>query len=128
VKPCQIVIIGLIWTVLFSSCRKNAKSAAAPSGPLQIGATYCLNDGEGGFRAAKVLAVEDEVVFVRLFGDRWTTRPSLSEVRKPSRSASVAFSDESFAGMKPIHLENGSVSADELESYEAWKRTKRDIF
>jgi hypothetical protein len=122
------MIGGLICVLLFSSCRRDVKTAATLPGPPQIGATYCLNDGEGGFRAAKVLVVEEEVVFVRLFAERWSARPSLSEVRKTRKSASVAYSSETFTGMQPTHLENGGVSADDLEAYESWKATKREIF
>jgi hypothetical protein len=30
--------------------------------------------------------------------------------------------------MRPMHLETGSVSPEELDAYETWKESKRDIF
>jgi len=101
----------------------------ALAGPPQVGAIYSLSDGEGGFRAAKVLGVEGDVVFVQLFGERWSERPSLAAVRKKtSKSVPVAYSPQTFSGMQPFHLENGAVSAEETESYETWKTTKREVF
>src|ERR1051325_3818786 len=82
----------------------------------------------GGFRAGKVVALEDEVVFLRLFAERWTTRPSRVEAHKVARATALAFSAQSFSSMQPVHLENGEVSPDELEAYETWKESKRDVF
>jgi hypothetical protein len=109
-------------------CSRNGARAKESSSPLQPGGLYSLNDGEGGFRVGKIVAAEDEVVFVRLFSDRWTVRPTLDKARKASLPAALAFSVQSFDGMQPVRLENGIVSAEELESYESWKESKRDIF
>ena len=125
-KPWCLVLIGC--ALLMSSCRRNAANAVLLSGPPQVGALYSLNDGEGGFRAGKVVALEDEVVFLRLFAERWTTRPSRVEAHKVARATALAFSAQNFSSMQPIHLENGEVSPDELEAYETWKQSKRDVF
>ena len=128
-KPWPVALVSLICFFVLSSCGKRSNGAAQLPAQPQVGATYLLNDGEGGFRAAKVLAVvEDEVVFVQLLGARWKKQPTLGEVHKVQSSTAVAYSPPSFTGMQPIHLENGTVSPEELEAYETWKTGKRDIF
>jgi hypothetical protein len=120
--------MGVICTLLFSSCGRNATGATPFAGPPSAGALYSLNDGEGGFRAAKIIAVADEIIFVRFYGQRWTSRPTRSETIKADNATSLAFSSESFAGMQPVHVKNDTVSAEELESYETWKQSKQDVF
>jgi len=118
----------LIGALLVSSCRRNTADATPISGPPQVGALYSLNDGEGGFRAAKIIAVEDEVVFTCYYSQRWTSRPTPADAQKADKAVPLAFSSETFAGMRPVQLENGSVSADELDAYETWKQSKQEVF
>ena len=124
----RIAAVGLMGTLLLSSCGRKAAGVPSLSGPPQVGALYSLNDGEGGFRAAKVIAVEEEVVFTCFYGQRWTSRPTPSEAQKTEKAAPLAFSSETFAGMQPVQLEKGSVSTDELAAYETWKQSKQDLF
>jgi hypothetical protein len=126
-KPCRIMV-ALVFCGLLAACSRDKSRAQGLSGPPQTGALYSLNDGEGGFRVGKVVATEEEVVFVRLFSDRWTSRPSLDKARTATLAASLAFSAQNFAGMQPMHLENGTVSPEELEAYEKWKQSNRDMF
>ena len=127
-KISLIAVAAVICTLLFSSCGRNATGAVTLSGAPEVGALYSLNDGEGGFRAGQIIAVADEIIFVHLYGQRWTSRPSRSEAIKRDKATSLAFSSESFAGMLPVYVETGTVSAEELEAYEAWKQSKQDVF
>ena len=113
---------------LLAACSRDKSRVQGLSGPPQAGALYSLNDGEGGFRVGKVVAAEEEVVFVRLFSDRWTSRPSVDKARTATVAAPLAFSVQNFVGMQPVQLENGSVSPEELDAFETWKESKRDIF
>ena len=123
-----VALAAVTCILLFSSCGRNATGATPIAGPPQVGALYSLNDGEGGFRAGKIIAVADDIVFMRYYGPRWTSRPTRSEPIKTDNATSLAFSFESFAGMQPVHLEDGTVSAEELEAYETWKQSKQDVF
>ena len=123
-----MMAVGLIGVVLLCSCGSGGKTVTPISGPPQAGATYSLDDGEGGFRVGKVLGVEEEIVFLSLYDNRWTARPSLVEARQARTPAGLAYRLPSFAGLQPVHLENAQVSADELESFEEWQRSKRDLF
>ena len=89
---------------------------------------FSLSDGEGGFRAAKVLAVEDEIVFVNLYSERWSTRPTLEAVRTATIPSGLAYSAQSFSGMQPVRLEPGEVTPEELGAFEQWKRSRRAVF
>lgn len=114
---------------LLVSCKQEKKAEGTPlSGEPQAGALYSLNDGEGGFRAGKVLAVEEDVIFVHLYDDRWTSRPSRSTAKQAGKPLAVAYSSQSFFSMQPLHLEDGSVSAEELDAYDKWRRSKRATF
>lgn len=124
----DLLAAGLICAVLLCSCSRKSGVETLLSGPPKPGALYSLNDGEGGFRAAKVIAVEDEVIFTHFYSQRWMERPSLAEAKNTDKPASVAFSSETFAGMRPVELANGNVSAEEQEAYETWKRSKQAIF
>lgn len=124
----RVAVLGLVVAFLCCSCGRSGKGAVPISGPPQSGAIYSMNDGEGGFRIGKVLAVEEEIVFMNLYSERWTSRPSLEAARKAKTSAGLAFSAQSFSGMQPVHLEPGNVSPEELEAYEDWKQSKRAVF
>jgi len=119
----------LICAMLLVSCKSEKKAEGTPlSGEPQAGALYSLNDGEGGFRAGKVLVVEDDVIFLHLYGNRWPSRPSRSTAKEASKPMAVAYSSQTFSSMQPLHLEDRSVSAEELSDYETWRRSKRAIF
>ena len=120
-------LLGLVFLVLLSSCSRRADSATS-SQPPEVGAVYSLNDGEGGFRAAKVLATEDEIVFVHLYSERWPKRPSLQAVEKISNPLSIAYSMPSFNGMQPARLQTAKVLPDELKAFEEWKQSKGEVF
>jgi hypothetical protein len=120
--------LGLLSMALLCSCGRENKDTAVSSGPPEKGAIYSLNDGEGGFRAAKVLAIEEDVVFVNLYSERWPKRPSLEEIQKISNPLALAYSMPSFAGMQPVRLQAGSVTPEELEIFGEWKQSRRDTF
>jgi hypothetical protein len=121
-------LLGLVCLALLCSFGCQDKNAAVSSDPPEAGGTYSLNDGEGGFRAAKVLAIEDDVVFVNLYIERWLEHPSLQAIKKISAPVGVAYSMQSFADMRPKRLQSEKVSPDELEAFEDWKQSKREVF
>jgi hypothetical protein len=111
------------------SCGGKPKLEGTPlSGEPQAGGVYSLNDGEGGFRVGKVIAVEDEAVFINLYENRWKSRPSRHIAKGVEKPVALAYSTQSFTSMHPLHLEDGSVLDEELSAYERWRRSKRPMF
>jgi hypothetical protein len=128
-KPLIMALTLILCILASTSCRKGSGSDKVISGPPEVGGFYSLNDGEGGYRVGKIVAVEDgEVVFINLFANRWMKRPALVEARKAATPAPVAYSSQSFAGMQPVHLEKGTATEEEIEAYESWKLGKRETF
>jgi len=127
-KSFCLLFAVLICALLFSACRRAATNGATVTSALLPGALCSLNDGEGGYRAGKIVAVENDITFMQLFAERWSTRPALDQVRKAGRPAPIAFTAQTMAGMEPLLLGNGTISAEETEAYETWKQSKREIF
>lgn len=127
-KPRLISLSLVLCALAWSSCRKGSADEKSITGLPQAGAIYSLNDGEGGYRLGKVLVVEEEVIFTKLFADRWTRRPSVAQARKAATPIPVAYKPQSFADMRPVHLENGTVTAEESQAYESWKTGAQEIF
>ena len=98
------------------------------SGEPQPGGLYSLNDGEGGFRVGKVIAVEDVGVFIHLYANRWTSRPTRQTAKSVEKPTAIAYSTQSFTSMHPLHLEDGTVSDEELSAYENWRRSRKPMF
>jgi hypothetical protein len=117
-----------LCAMLLVSCKQEKTEGTPLSGEPQAGALYSLNDGEGGFRAGKVLVVEGDFIFVHLYGNRWPARPSRATAKKAGNPMAIAYSSQSFTSMQPLHLEDGSVSDEELSDYQRWKRSPRGIF
>jgi hypothetical protein len=119
----------LASTLLLASCSKGPRGGRMISAPPAVGALYSLSDGEGGYRVAKIVAMDEEdVVFINLFANRWTKPPALSEARKAATPAPLAYSAQTFAGMQPMRLENGTATPEEIQAYETWKQGKRELF
>ncbi len=120
-----MIAAGVACVLLFA-CDRQPRDKPI-SGKPQAGGFYSFNDGEGGFRVGKVVAVED-IAFVRLFKERWTKRPSLAEARQGSKPISVAYWFETIEAMQPVLLEMEKVTPEELTTYDQWKQTAQDVF
>ena len=126
-KFWRLASIALMATLLFSACGRKAVKTRPNLSPPQAGAIYSLNDGEGGFRIAKVVASEPELVFVHLFTRRLTARPVSVEAGISQNPAPVAFSPATFSGMQPVVINSATVSLEETESYIAWKNSNSGV-
>lgn len=101
----------------------------APS--LKQGALYTVDDGEGFFRVAKVLVLDEHGVHVRLYKNKWKERPatvdvsilSLGGVDDPDGfgMGHLPLSKNAFAEWRPVLVQDGTVAKDELDGYEMWK-------
>jgi hypothetical protein len=101
----------------------------APS--LKQGALYTVDDGEGFFRVAKVLVLDEQGVHIRLYKNKWKERPaaidvstlSLGGVHDPDGFGlgHLPLSRNAFAAWRPVFVQDGTVAKDELDGYERWK-------
>ncbi|MBC8003594.1 MAG: hypothetical protein H7X97_13495 [Opitutaceae bacterium] len=123
----QFALLLLLGALLFSGCAKKTTEAKPTLSLPQAGAIYSLNDGEGGFRIAKVVTIEAEVVFVHLFTGRWKTRPAAIEAGANQYPAPMAFSPDTFLGMQPVRMQVGTASPEEIETYSVWKNSNSGV-
>ena len=124
VLPCM----ALMWALSFVSCKQEKVEGTPLSGEPETGGLYSLNDGEGGFRVGKVVAVEEDAIFIHLYAKRWTSRPTRSIAKTGDRPTGIAYSRQSFASMQPLRLDGSEVTAQELKDYESWRRSDPRVF
>ena len=105
---------------------------------IQSGFLYTVDDGEGWFRFAKVLVVDDQAVHIRLYKNRFRERPTtvdpatlvLGNIQDADGFGigHLPLTQKAFAAWKPVFLERGVVKPDELEGYETWKDAGGKLF
>ena len=116
---------GVVLTALFGC-------ASAP--PERAGALYSVDDGEGWFRVAKVLLVEGEGVHIRLYKNRFKTRPDSVDFQSLTLGTvhdtdgfgmgHLPLTRRAFRAWQPVFLAESPVAESELEGYRAWKDAK----
>lgn len=97
----------------------------------QPGSLCTVDDGEGSFRVAKVLAIDNEGVHLRLYKNKWTQRPAQVDVDSLSLGSihdkdgfgmgHLPLTKQAFAAWKPVVFATREIKADELEGYKMWK-------
>lgn len=98
---------------------------------LEAGALYAINDGEGQFRIAKLLALDEGGVHVRVYRELFDAPPAavnpdqltLGAVDDPDGSGMghLPLTREMFLGWDPEFLSSGAVDSEELAAYAIWK-------
>lgn len=96
------------------------------------GALYSVQ-GETRFRVVKVLAVEPQVVHIRMYKNKFDGRPERVELNTLSLGTihdaegfgigHLPIAAAEFAAWQPVFIQKGSLSKEELEGYEEWKRS-----
>jgi len=84
---------------------------------------------EGDYRAVKILALEDGIVHVRLYADKFVERPFQVEPAELDRGvihrvfgiAHLPVSAEDFVGWLPGVVGHEAVQPEELVEYELWR-------
>jgi hypothetical protein len=123
-----LLAVAFALVIAATGCGRGNRPEATSAAPPAPGSLYSLSDGEGGYRAAKVLGEDADVVFVHLFTQRWPQRPALAAARQAGQPVPIAYTTATFAGMQPVLLEPGTVTPEELAAYDAWKQGKREAF
>lgn len=98
---------------------------------LQEGALYTVDDGEGFYRAAKILALDDQGVHIRLYKNKWKDRPAVVDISALSLGnihdndgvglGHLPLLKKAFMAWRPVFVQDGKVTKDELDGYEMWK-------
>jgi len=105
---------------------------------LKVGGLYSVNDGEGSYRVAKILALDDSAVHIRLYKNKYPSRPQTVDLSTLSLGSindkdgfgmgHLPLSRKAFANWQPIFLFQSAVTDEELEGYRMWKEDHGGIF
>jgi len=117
------VVFFLVFASLSVACgMKNSE--------LKVGGLYSISD-EGGFRVAKVLALEEGAVHVRIYKNKFRSRPQTVDPSSLSLGSiddeggfgmgHLPLSRQSFMNSQPVFIQQSSVTEEELEGYKMWK-------
>jgi hypothetical protein len=102
------------------------------------GALYSVNDGEGHFGVAKVLAVDEAGVHIRLYKNKFGVRPSqvdvsaldLGSIHDPEGfgMGHMPLSYAAFLAWEPAFLFGCGLDEEELEGYRYWQEAQGGYF
>lgn len=112
-------------------------SEVARDAPIP-GAIYSVDDGEGDYRVAKVLAADAGGVHIRLFKNRYANRPNfvdpitlnLGSIHDPDGfgMGHIPLSYSAFNAWLPQFLSASSLDEEELEGYRYWQEAEGGYF
>ena len=131
----RLSMISAISLALLIAACTHSKSA---SNDWRAGGLYSTADGKGRFSVVKILVLEPNAVHVRLYKQRFSSRPTsvdpasltLGQLNdKDSFSIGhLPLSKASFASWGPVFISQQSISDDELEGYKTRKEAKGGVF
>jgi hypothetical protein len=96
---------------------------------MRAGDLCAVEWDEGDYRAVKILAIEDGIVHVRLYADKFVERPfqvdparlDLGMIHRSFGIAHLPVSAEDFAAWLPGVVGHEAVQPEELVEYELWR-------
>ena len=119
--------LGIATLVLFLV----AACSSSKDGPV-IGGIYTINNGDGSFGVVKVLVVDSKLVHVMVYKNKWETRPTSVDTSTLSLGsitdkdgfgiAHLPLSRETFDKWQPVLVSQQTVSGEELDGYNEWKK------
>jgi hypothetical protein len=128
------LISAISFALLIPACNRNNP---VPS-DLMAGGLYSTEDGKGQFGVVKILVLEPDAVHVRIYKQKFTSRPagvdpaSLTLGKLGDKDGfsigHLPLSRQTFASWQPVFISQQSVSDSELEGYRTWKEAKGGIF
>ncbi len=106
--------------------------------PAKAGALYSVHNGDDSFGIAKVLVVEKDGLHLRLYKNRFRTRPRSVEFSALSLGTvhdaggfgmgHIPLTHRAFRAWQPAFLAESPVADDELDGYRAWKDANAGFF
>lgn len=127
--PLVVVIIVALLFLIWSRHRYTQEQWRA-------GGLYSVREG-AGFGIAKVLVVDSAAVHVRVYQQKYASRPTTIDPGtltlgklgdKDFSIGHVPLSRKSFSSWDPIFLNQQSVSEDELDGYRIWQHGNGGVF
>ena len=98
---------------------------------IKAGAICTVEDGDGKFGIIKVLVMEPEIAHIKIYKNKFATRPSKIDLKTLSMGSindkdgfgigHTPLSRKGFEEWKPVVIANEKVSEEELEGYRIWK-------
>jgi len=98
-----------------------------------VGGVYSTESGEGDFGVAKILALDGQAVHVRVYKNKYPTRPSPIDLNSLSLGSiddpdgfgigHLPLSQQGFSQWNPVFVIKDEVSKEDLEGYEMWKES-----
>ena len=100
----------------------------------KAGDIYSIDDGAEKFSVVKVLAVDNEMIHIRIYKQKFSSRPSSVDPKiltlgTPSDSdgfgiGHIPLDKNAFKEWEPELIMNIPVTEDELEGYKMWKENQ----
>jgi hypothetical protein len=119
----SLIVLGLVSVLV--ACRK-------PSVKLEVGGIYSINNGDGLYGIAKLLAHADGICHVRIYAQKFELRPasvdlsslSLGKFDAPGGGGlgHLPLRETGFLKWEPVLITKTRVSPDELDGYNIWKK------
>jgi hypothetical protein len=131
----QLSIIACMVALLLS-----ALVGCSKTGGLKEGGIYSFKNDNGSYSVMKLLKVEHGGVHVRIYSNQFdapptkvdeTTLTMVGAEHKPTETLGVAdapMKPEGFANYKATFVQQSTVTPQELEGYNAWKKGGGDYF
>ncbi|MEY4199833.1 MAG: hypothetical protein RLZZ265_1573 [Verrucomicrobiota bacterium] len=130
----KFIIVALILVgiaVVLVACRKSSAS-------LQVGGIYSTADGKGGYGVVKLLAHGDGICHVRIYKQKFPSRPTTVDVGSLSLGkpgdpdgfgmGHIPMREAGFLESQPVLITKTTVTPDELEGYKIWKESGGGVF
>ena len=130
----KFIIIALVVASLVAvlvACRKS-------SAKLEAGGIYSINNGDGHFGVAKLLAYGDGICHVRIYAQKFESRPttidvstlSLGKIDDPNGGGlgHLPLREAGFLQWQPMLITKTAVTPDELDGYKMWKEAGGGAF
>jgi hypothetical protein len=134
---CLAVWLSVVVQLATTGC-SGVFSGESTRVTAEAGSLYTVDDGEGWFRVAKVLAVDEKGVHIRLYKNRFKDRPgnvdkaalSLGRIDDPDGfgMGHLPLTRAAFVAWKPKLLERGTVSDEELDGFLEWQKSGGGYF
>ena len=106
--------------------------------PLQVGGVYSTVNGDGGYGVVKLLAYADGICHVRIYKNKFPTRPTTVDfgslsLGKPGDPEGFGLGhlpirESGFLEWQPVLITTATVTPDELEGYKMWKESGGQAF
>ena len=130
----KLGLLGLVILAVFFVVRSSLRRAPE----WKTGGIYSTSDGKGRFGVVKVLTQEAGIVHVRVYKQKFDTRPekieagslTLGSIRDPDGfgMGHLPLSLATFQGWQPVLLTVIPVTSEELGGYKYWKESGGGVF